>query len=427
MIDITIADILIVLFMAWIVHSYIALFGTPRRDHPVLQAGAWIAYLCFEFLVMGTNSAYPLMNLTGNILFMTLLFKLGCGKDFKTSFFHICVFCAAWMAIEVATHSFLLFVTPDTEDTYILGSVTSQIITYIAVQAYGRFIPKRMGIPLPLRCWLELFIVPVVSIYVIYDAYVRSLTHGSDIAFIVVSLLMIFMNLIIFDVYERMMSHAMVERQNLIYAQGIEMYSRQADDREAAYQQTRALRHDLNDRLIGIDALLEAGQSGEAVEEIRRMLAENKLHKDEVSHSGNLALDALINYKHSYAASKGILLECRTEVPADLFVDGTDLCIILGNLLDNALEAVENLPAEQRRIRLEARLEKDVLHIMIENPYSGKIVKNADGTIKSSKGPGELHGYGLASVNRTVQKYNGGLILKYDDAMFRASVILYHR
>jgi len=425
MADITITEILLALFMARIIHAYISLFGRPKRDHAVWQSVLWTAYLCFESLVLASDSPYPLLTLAGNIVFMTLLYKLAHGEDLKTSFFHMAVFCTAWMAAEVATHSFLLFITEDTEATYMLGSAITQIITYIAVQVYGRFIPEGNSVPLPLRNWLELFVAPAVSVYVIYDAYNRSMEDGSSITFIIVSLLMVFLNLIIFDVYEKMTLHTLADRKNLIYEQEIEMCNRQAKDRESAYRQTRMLRHDLNDRLIGIGALLESGRSEEAAGEISRMLAENRLYRDDVSHCGNLTLDALINYKHSFAAGRGIRMECCMQVPAELFVDGTDLCIILGNLLDNALEAVESLPAAQRQIKLAVQLKKGALHILVENPYAGEIEENADGTIKSSKEPDGLHGYGLVSVRKTLQKYDGGLVLRHGEGLFRASAILY--
>ena len=118
-------------------------------------------------------------------------------------------------------------------------------------------------------------------------------------------------------------------------------------------------------------------------------------------------------------------MECRIEVPPELFVEGTDLCIILGNLLDNALEAVGNLPVERRLVKLVVRLEKGTLHIMVENPYAGEIMENADGTIKSSKGQGDLHGYGLISVRKTAEKYNGDLVIRHGEGVFRASAILY--
>ena len=62
---------------------------------------------------------------------------------------------------------------------------------------------------------------------------------------------------------------------------------------------------------------------------------------------------------------------------------------------------------------------------MVENPYAGEIVEHGDGTIRSSKGPGELHGYGLVSVRKTVGKYNGDLVIRHGGGVFRASAILY--
>ena len=104
MVDITITDILLALFMARIIHAYISLFGKPQQSHSVWQTALWIAYLCFESLIFGLDSSYPLVTLTGNILFMTLLYRAANGTDLKTSVFHMGVFCTAWMAIEVATH-----------------------------------------------------------------------------------------------------------------------------------------------------------------------------------------------------------------------------------------------------------------------------------------------------------------------------------
>lgn len=183
---------------------------------------------------------------------------------------------------------------------------------------------------------------------------------------------MILMNFAVYDVYKRMASYALAGKQAAVYAQTIELCDRQAKEREAAYRQTRMLRHDLNDRLIALDALIEQRQYDDARQEIDEMLYENKLPRNEISRSGNLALDALINYKHSVAQTLNADLSCLVEVPADLSVDGTDLCVILGNLLDNALEAVTRLPKEERQIKLEIRLEKGLLRILTENPYKGE-------------------------------------------------------
>ncbi len=415
-------NFLLALSMVHIVCTYITLFGKPQC-RPILWYGTQGIYLCCLWTVTSAESPYPLVTLAGNILFLILLCRLAHRDSFKTCVFRSLIFFTVYMAVEVFVNCVILLILRG-EDVFLMGDAACQIVMYLGVQIYGRIGPKKEEMPLPLRYWLELFIFPAVSVWVIYDTYIRSQTGGSNIAFILVTFLMILMNFAVYDVYGRMASYALAGKQAAVYAQTIELCDRQAKEREAAYRQTRMLRHDLNDRLAALGALLEQGQYDDARQEIDGMLYENRLYRDEISHSGNLALDALINYKHSVAKTVNADLSCLVEVPAELPVNGTDLCVILGNLLDNALDAVVRLPADERRIRLEIRLEKRLLRILTENPYEGKLREKSDGSLKSSK-PGGGHGFGLLSVRQAVAKYNGELYLPYDDTVFRACVILY--
>lgn len=415
-------NLLLALSMVHIICTYIALFGKPQC-RPSFWYGTQGIYLCYLWVVTSAESPYPLVTLVGNILFLLLLYRLAHRDSFKTCVFRTLIFFTVYMAVEVAVNCTILLVLQG-EDVFLMGDAVCQIVMYLGVQIYGRIGPKKEEMPIPLRYWLELFIFPVVSVWIIYDTYIRSQTDGSNIALILVTFLMILLNFAVYDVYGRMASYALAGKQAAVYAQTIELCDRQAKEREAAYRQTRMLRHDLNDRLVALGALLEQGQYGDARQEIDEMLYENSLHRDEISHSGNLALDALINYKHSVAKTVNADLSCVVEVPADLPVDGTDLCVILGNLLDNALEAVALLPKEERWIKLEIRLEKGLLRILAENPYKGKLEQRYDGTLKSRK-PGDGHGFGLLSVQRAVDKYNGELCLPYDDMVFRVCITLY--
>lgn len=410
------------LSMIHITGTYITLFGKPQC-RPFLWYGARGVYLCFLWAVTSAESPYPLVTLAGNIIFLILLYMLAHRDSFKTAFFRVLIFFTIYMAVEVAVNCLILLILHN-EDDFLMGDAICQIVMYLGIQIYGRIGPKKEEMPLPLLCWLKLFIIPAVSVYVIYDTYIRSWRYGSNISLILVTLLMVLMNFVIYDVYSQMTSYALAEKQSAVYAQTIELCDRQMKEREAAYRQTRMLRHDLNDRLVAIGALIEQEQYDAAQKEIGGMLYENRLRRGEVSHSGNPALDALINYKHSVAEAIGAQLQCLVEVPADLPVNGTDICVVLGNLLDNALDAVALLPEKERQIRLEIRLEKGVLRILTENPYSGRIKNNRDGTLKSLK-PGDGHGFGLLSVRRIVDKYNGELCLPCDDTVFRACVTLY--
>ena len=111
------------------------------------------------------------------------------------------------------------------------------------------------------------------------------------------------------------------------------------------------------------------------------------------------------------------------SVPNNLEMDAPDITVIIGNLLDNALQAVEKLPSPLRKILVLLKYDKGRLFIKVENSFDGK-VKKKDGHIETMKS--EIgHGYGLKNVERIVEKYEGCLQYSYDADMFQTKCMLY--
>lgn len=417
-------DALTALFAAQIVRTYLASF----QKEPVRYKGAcltsWIMYLFLQYYIISFDAEHPLPILVANILLMTLIQFFSGSSDFRTALFRSGVLGASWMAIEVIVQVLLLSIGTDGAYFFTAGNLISKIVMYLTVHIYRRWQGQNNSIPLPFLHWIELFTIPASSILIIYHAYLSSLQSGIYTFFFLVSALVILINFVIFDLYEKMGTHALVERQKQACEQEISLCVRQAEEREESYRQTRILRHDLKDHLIALNSLLKEGRIPEAEMEIEKMLEENSLNGHGMAETGNLALDALVNYKNSSASSRGIQMKCLLDVPSDLFVEGVDLCVILGNLLDNALEATEKMPLDKDRwINLTVSLTKDVLLITVENPYTGTITVDKQGKIHSHK-TGD-HGIGLLSVERTVSKYNGKMSFHYEDETFHVSAALF--
>ena len=412
-------DLLMVLFAVHIIHTYLASFRREATHHKAFRYAAWAVYVFFLYLVMFSNSKYPLLTLFGNIILLAaLLFAYGCG-DAKTALFRSCIYHASRMAVEVVTQSILL--TALAGNPFVTGYLISTIAMYIIIQMYKRWRGWDQTAPLSFRHWIKLFFVPVSSMLITYFAYAIALHSGMMAFFYFLSILIVLINYVIFDVYDKMSAQTLIERQNQAYEQEIRLCVRQADEREEAYLQTRILRHDLKGRLVALRALLEAGQTIETQKEIEKMLEENSLNRHGTAETGNLALDALVNYKCAAASAEGIRMDCHFDVPTELFVEGPDLCIILENLLSNALEAVRQL-TEEKWISLTVLLVKGVLLITVENPYNGEVTLNSHGKLRSSK-TGD-HGIGLLSVERTTEKYTGEVSIRHGDGIFRVSVML---
>ncbi|MCM1416753.1 MAG: GHKL domain-containing protein [bacterium] len=415
---------LMLLFGIHIIHTYLTSLRGETVRSKVCCYMVWAVYILFLYLVMFSNSRYPLFTLLGNfILLAALLFVYGCG-DIKTALFRSGIYHTSRMAVEVATQNILLVAL--SEDPFVAGNLISSIAMYIIVQIYKRWKGRDLTVPLSFRYWIRLFAVPLSSTVVIHYAHETAMHSGWMAFFYILSVFIILNNYLIFDLYDKMSAQMLMERQNRAYEQEIELCVRQAAEREEAYQQTRTLRHDLKGRLVALGAMLEEGQTERAKGEIARMLRENSLNRHGTAETGNLALDALVNYKYDAALSEGIRMECHLEVPAELFLDSTDLCVILGNLLDNAVEAVQKLPeGADRRISLTVRLTKGVILIAVENPYDGEIMEDGSGRIRSSKG--REHGIGLLSVERIAEKYGGTVSIRHEGGMFRISVMLLQR
>lgn len=414
-------DVLMMFFGIHIIHIYLASFRRETIRHKAFRYAAWAIYILFLYLVMFSKSIYPLLTLFGNILLLAaLLFTYGCG-DIKTALFRSCIYHASRMVVEVGTRSILLAAL--SEDPFVAGNIISTITMYIIVQMYRHWKGWDHTASLAFRHWIKLFFIPVSSMLITYYAYAITLYSGKITFFYFLSVLIVLINYIIFDVYDKISAQTLIERQNQAYEQEISLCVKQATEREEAYRQTRILRHDLKGRLVALRALLEAGQTEATKKEIERMLEENNLNRHGIAETGNLALDALVNYKYTAAYTDGIRMTCRLDAPAELFVEGPDLCIILENLLSNALEAVRLLSDEKDKwINLTVQLLKGVLLIIVENPYSGELVMDSRGNLRSSK-TGE-HGIGLLSVKRTTEKYAGEVSICHEGGIFKVSVML---
>lgn len=139
--------------------------------------------------------------------------------------------------------------------------------------------------------------------------------------------------------------------------------------------------------------------------------------------SGNLVIDSILNYKLDYIKSMGVNTHLNIKVPSDLELESFDMVVILGNLLDNAMEALKKLK-ENRILWVSIKYDRGILIIRTQNNFDGKASVGSKGftTTKEDKGN---HGLGLKNIESTLEKYNGLLEYTYTDNMFKADVLMY--
>ena len=190
---------------------------------------------------------------------------------------------------------------------------------------------------------------------------------------------------------------------------------------ENMYRQIRGWRHDYRNHIQVMK--IHAAQGD--MESIRRYLDELDADLntvDTVIKTGNRMTDAILNSKISLAKAKGIPVQADASIPVQLKISELDLCVIIGNLFDNAIEASMALPEPKRMIRVYMDMKGTQLYISFTNfTASGKLPK-INGRFRSTKGEG--HGLGLMRVDGVVKRLGGYLSRNSEDGAFTTEVLL---
>ena len=201
-------------------------------------------------------------------------------------------------------------------------------------------------------------------------------------------------------------AHAYIQKQQIArhYVQQEEYYQQLLDKQT----ETRALWHDLNKYLRAAKAETPSAQ---ALEQLESLLDS----ATGIVDVGNRVVNVILNEYAQAAKAAGIELRVKVTVPEELFVSAADLYVLIGNTMDNALEACKALPAHQRLIDLTLRTHNDVLYYKLVNPYSPQ---------DSYPRNDPARGYGLQNVRKCVESYNGILDLVQEVGYFTVSAHL---
>ena len=190
---------------------------------------------------------------------------------------------------------------------------------------------------------------------------------------------------------------------------------------ESMYTQMRSWRHDTRNHIQTMKALAQEGD----LPEIRRYLdqLEAELHTIEPAvRTGNSMADAILNSKISLAKTKGITVIADAHIPVALKTSAPDLCCVLGNLFDNAMEACLPLPEEERVIRIYMEMKQTQLYISFTNMAAGGKLKKEGGLFRSTKGKGR--GLGLMRIDKVIGRLGGYLRRESEEGAFTTEILI---
>ena len=201
---------------------------------------------------------------------------------------------------------------------------------------------------------------------------------------------------------------------------------KQRDEVQNIYQTMRAWRHDYHNHIQSIKAML-AMKKFEELDAYLGTLEQDLDSIDIAIRTGNVSLDAILSSKVSIARKNNIEVNCTAKVPDQLKISDVHLCAIVGNLLDNAIEACEKIKSEegnhfpQKFIRIYIGMFKQQLYISVSNSTNAKHRRRLNELVTSKLGE---HGFGLRRIDKIAEQYDGFVNRKNEPGIFATEVML---
>ena len=190
---------------------------------------------------------------------------------------------------------------------------------------------------------------------------------------------------------------------------------------ETMYKQIRGWRHDYRNH-IQLMKVLAANGDMDAIKDYLDKLDTDLSTVHTVVKTGNAMADAILNSKISLAKSKGITVKVDAHIPVMLKMSELDLCVIIGNLFDNAIDASMALPEEQRLIRVYMDMKNTQLYISFTNFTATKKLAKVGNRFQTTKGDG--HGFGLLRIDNIIERLDGYLSRNSEDGAFTTEILI---
>lgn len=390
--------------------TYFLLSGMFQRRKIVW----WLPLL--EYTVVGT--ILSVLSLLSNMTFVRIGFSLFAvwiigmtvfQTDAIHSAFSSLIMCALVALADVLTSLALRCCGIETQNMMTQGAARSVylvadhivlfalvVCVFAMIHKTGEKIALKILIPL-VPCWSVSILLCVILAW-------QMLVAGEDVSalYFVVLVGMLYTNIVVIYFMNRLSVQEREKREQEIAEHHYAMQQEYYDQFRVQQEETRALWHDISKFLRAA----KAEGSGEALLQVEQMLDSISTVVD----VDNRVISVILNEYAQIAKNADIKLNLDVQIPRELFVTAADLYVIIGNTMENAIEACASLPQEQRKITMKLKTHNSILFYEIENPYAESHLKRIRG---------KMHGYGLQNVERCVNKYSGTLDIKKEAGAFR--------
>ena len=410
------------LFHVVLIYKYITIFAEEDMPddgrHKITRCFAFAAYFMVNtgcYLAFHSAWVNLAVNLSGIIL-LAFMYQ----KSLKKSLFIGCSIYLIDMICDTAA------TLPFVEYKY--GQGVNQFYFVIAVFLFvcelltEKIVIYRKSMGFDQNLPLAMMSVPITSIVTFgLLMYTRSSTQA---VLLIVSIGFLFINFLLLYLYNMLLKSFTQRYENETLKREVQVYTNQMDIILQNEKNLKLLKHDMKHHLNELRLLAEKCNNTDILDYLVDM--ETFLQNpDEIVSSGNVKVDSLLNFMLQKAKKSLRSVNVKIQIPEEI-IHSFDINIVLGNLLENAIEASEK--SEEKTLDVIIGLKAGVLKIKIENSFFGTwdsqetLGKRIGFTTKQHR---ENHGFGLHSVRRIVEKYHGAMDICQKEGSFCVKAILY--
>lgn len=409
-------------FNAYTIYKFMKIFYKNNRTTKAVEYGSYIIY----YIVISAiylNFKIPVVQLMVTIIAFLLLSLNYEASMKKRVLATLCIYLIL-MCIElivVVLTGFIQFpIYSSALYSSVFGLIMMRILAYIIVLLTNNFQSIKEGTKISTLNWLCIIIIPLSSLYFIMT--LLSLKGITSKQLIICIFLLLFTNFATFYLYNMISIALKGQTEKLLLEQQYKSYQQQFDIMKTSLRSTNATTHDMKNHFFSIMSLLENKEVDEAYQYIERIL--NSFVKDKAYvYTDNNILDSILNFKFQEARQYDIVVNSKISVPEQLSVNSFDMTIILGNLLDNAINALKKEESE-KILNVRIKYNKGRLLIIVENTFSGN-VKYENGVIVTTHKDKFKHGIGLQNIKAALVNYDGKMDIKVENRQFKVDIIMY--
>lgn len=415
---IMIADI----FELYVVYRFMTIFFDKQRTNNAILFGAYIFRFLFSTII-NNIAPYILINLGVSIiglLIITLCYQSTAHKRLLVSLvIYMCGFIAELIvALLIGLSNIQLTTKADYNNIFI--RITTCTIFWVTTLVARKFKNIKYNIPLPKIFILVIALIPISAVILqLLIFQQKDFSHSMTLLSLTCVLASTFITIYVYDTISRIFQ----ERAQLeIIKKEKDYYHDQTELLLNNHEELRRFRHDTKNLIIAMQEMLLKNQSQDALR-YTEQLVDKLQHTTSYSSTGNAAIDSIVNYLLTKAANKGIHITHKISLPEGLSINEDDIIIVLGNLIDNAIEANEYV-SDGKFIDFDMEFEKNALHIDIKNSYDSYI-NTIHGEFQTRKTDNSsMHGIGLKSVRHVLARHDGFLDISYDNRVFSVSIMM---